>query len=361
MKKAQLLVITSFAIALVLNYGFISSAHASDQEFVLRQIGHIPAEGRTDAVQVVGKTAYILDFEEELLIYDVSELAHPTLLGSYEANNWINPAVKGGHSFLIRGDYAIVGFQHGGLKIIDISDPANLEIVGTYYGGTDTYHIAVVDDLVYLIMEYDGLNVIDISDITHPTKVGQFVNGNPLYHIHASGNIVYAFDSEQDKFLCLNATDLSNITEIVQFEWFATDIEVVNKTGYMAADSEGVMIYDFSDPAKPIFLGLHYDGGAAADLNIIGNLAFIADGKDGLEIIDITNPENPVEIAQFNDGGTSTNVFVEGNVAYVAEREDGLEIIGLRAENNDDQISGFKQYSVLISLLTVLMIRKRKK
>lgn len=353
--------VTSFAVALLLNYAFISRAHASDQEFVLREIGHISTEGRTDAVQAVGDTVYTLDFEEGFRIYDVSDPAHPVLLGSYECKNNINPLVTGGHSFLIRGDYAIVGFQHGGLKIIDVRDPANLEIVGEYYGGTDTYHIVVVDDLVYLIMEYDGLKVIDISDITQPTKVGEFINGNPLYHIHASGNIVFAFDSEQDKFLCFNATDLSNITEIAQFEWFAADIEVVNKIGYVGADSDGVMIYDFSDPTKPIFLGQHYDGGAAADLDIIGNFAFVADGKDGLEIIDITDPENPVEIAQFNDGGTSTNVFVEGNVAYVAERDDGLEIIGLREKTDDNQISGFKQYSVLIGLLAVLMIRKRKK
>jgi hypothetical protein len=324
MKKTKLIIIASLVTALLLkNYGFLNSTHASDQEFAFRVIGRIPTEGVACDVHVVGDTVYILDFEEGFLIYDVSEPANPTLLGSYEVNN--DP--KGGHNFLIRGDYAIVGFMGAGLKIINISDPANLRIVGEYHGG-GLHYITVADDLVYLAMGTDGIKIIDISDVTQPIKVGEFNNGNSLYHTVVFENTAYIKDGDQDKTLGVDVTNPSNITEIGIFDWTAFDIEMVDNIGYISSPDEGVLIYDFSDPTEPFFLDEHNDGdGGVTDIDIIGNLAFVASGSDGLEILDITYPESPVEIAQFNDGSTARNLFVEGNVAYIAEYDDGVGII----------------------------------
>ncbi|MFX1254227.1 MAG: LVIVD repeat-containing protein [Promethearchaeota archaeon] len=333
---------------------------ANDNEFVLREIGHILTAGRTDCVHAVENTLYTLDFNLGFLIYDVSDPSNSTLLGSYEGSNYINPSVKGGHNFFVRGDYAIVGFQHAGLKIIDISDPTNLEVVGTYYGGTDTYNLAVTDDLVYLVMEYDGVQIVDISDVTQPTKVGEFINGNPLYHIVVCGNYVFTKDAEQEKTLWLNVTNPSTITEIGQFDWVAVDLEMVGDIDYIGAFSEGVLVYDFSDPTNPLSLNQHNDGGTACDIDIIGNLAFVADGTDGLEVLNITDSANPVEVAQFKDGEFSVNVFVKDNVAYIAERENGVVILELWEEDDISQVSAFNQYLVLIGLFVVLVIKRKK-
>lgn len=368
MKITKLLVITSLLVALLVNSGFINSAHATDQEFVLKKIGHIPVEGLANDVRAEGDTVYLLDFREGFLIYDISEPANPTLLGSHVGNNDIDPDTKGGKTFFIRGDHAIVGFMGAGLKIFDISDPTDLELVGGYFGGT-IYHIKVVDDLVYIATGYYGFQIIDISDMTQPTKVGEFINGNPLYHVHVIGNIAYTRDYVQDKTLCLDVTDPSNIKEIGQFDWAAYEIEMVDDTGYLCAIGGGVQVYDFSDATGPIFIDEHDDGGDASDIVISGNLAFVADLGDGLEILDITDPGNVVEIAQFNDGGGARNVFVEGNVAYVSEFEDGLEIIQLWEEevNSSGSISssnstpGYELIFVLLGFVALQAMSKRKK
>ncbi|MHA2363816.1 MAG: LVIVD repeat-containing protein [Candidatus Hodarchaeales archaeon] len=386
MKKPKFLIITSLVVALLVNSGFISSTYATDQKFVLKEIGHIHVEGLANDVHAEGDTVYLLDFNEGFLIYNISELANPTLLGSYVGNNDIDPNVKGGKTFYIRGDHVIVGFMGAGLKIFDVSDPTNLALVGEYFGGK-IYHIKVVDDLVYMAMADDGFQIIDISDITRPTKVGEFNNGNPLYHIHIIGNIAYLRDYVQDKTLCLDVTDPSNITEIGQFDWAAYRIEMDEDIGYLCAIAGGVLAYNFSDPTEPIFLDEHNDGGDSSDIVIKENLAFVADLDDGLEILDITDPGNLTEIAQFNDGGGSRNVFVDGNVAYVSEFEDGLEIIQLWEEemdssdsissnnfissweeemNSSDSIPSFKLLLVLLGLITlrsrvVKCIFRRKK
>lgn len=361
MKKTKLLVNFSLIVTLLANFSVINNAHATNQEFTLKEIGHIPVEGYANDVQAVGDIVYLTDWLEGFLVYDVSNPTNPSLLGSYECNNNINPAVKGAKTFLVRGDYAIVGFQHAGLKILDISDPTNLELVGEYFGGRDTYHIEVVDNLVYMATEYDGLQILDISDITQPTKVGAFVNGNPLYHINVVGNVAFITDYEQDITLCLDVTDPSNIAEVGQFDWIPYALETVADIGYICTLGEGVLVYDFSDPSTPIFLDEHYDGGDAGDIVISGNYAFVADVEDGLEILDITDPENLVEVAQFNDGGIARNVFVQENIAYVSEVEDGLEIIQLWEEDENNHISGFSHIFTLIGLTTALILGKRKK
>ncbi len=346
MKKTRLLVCTSLVIAFLLNFGCINSTHAIDQEFTLKEIGHIPVEGYANDVQAEENIVYLTDWLEGFLIYDVSNPANPSLLGSYECNNDINPAVKGAKTFLVRGNYAIVGFQHAGLKILDISDPTNLELVGEYFGGRDTYHIEVVDDLVYMATEYDGLQILDISDVTQPTKVGEFVNGNPLYHINVVGNVAFITDYEQDKTLGLDITDPSNITEVGQFDWIPYALETVADIGYICTPDKGVLVYDFSDPTEPIFLDEHYDGGIAGDIVISRNFAFVAAVEDGLEILDITDPEKIVEVAQFNDGGVARNVFVQGNLAYVSEFEDGLEIIQLWVEEDVETTTMISKSSI---------------
>ncbi|MFX0185727.1 MAG: LVIVD repeat-containing protein [Candidatus Hodarchaeota archaeon] len=361
MKKPKILVITGLVAALLVNSGFMNGTHATDQEFVLKEIGHIPVEGYANDIHAEGNTVYLLDFTEGFLIYDISELANPTLLGSYVGYNNIDPNVKGGKTFFIRGDQVVVGFMGAGLKIFDISDPTDLEPVGEYFDG-QIYHIKVVDDLVYMAMAEDGFQIIDISDVTRPTKVGEFNNGNPLFHIHVIGNIAYLRDYGQDKTLCLDVTDPSNITEIRQFDWAAYRIAMDDSIGYLCDIARGVLAYNFSDPTEPIFLDEHYDGGDSSDIVISNNLAFVADLEDGLEILDITNPRNLVEIAQFNNGGDSRNVFVDGNVAYVSEFEDGLEIIQLWDEevNSSDSISSkTNSFELVLVLLGFLALRVR--
>ena len=328
---------------------------------MLKEIGHIPVEGFANDVQAVGDTVYLSDWLEGFLIYDISNLGNPSLLGSYECPNNINPTVKGAKTFLVRGDHAIVGFQHAGLKILDISDPTNIVLLGEYFGGTNTYHIEVVDDLVYMAMEYDGLQILNISDVTQPLKVGEFINGNPLYHINVVSNIAFIADYQLDKTLGLDITDPSNITEVGQFDWTPYTLEMVGKIGYIGTLGEGVLVYDFSIPFEPIFLDEINNGCDAGDIVISGNYAFVAAVEEGLKILDITEPENLVEVAQFNDGGIARNVFVQENIVYVSEIEDGLEIIQLWEEGETNHISSLSYSFMLSGLIAVFLLGKREK
>ncbi len=65
------------------------------------------------------------DYGSGLQVIDISDPANPTLVGTYDTPGYARGvAVSGDHAFVADGD--------SGLQVIDISDPANPTLVGTY-------------------------------------------------------------------------------------------------------------------------------------------------------------------------------------------------------------------------------------
>lgn len=348
----------------------ISTIQASDSLFVLEEVGHIPVNGYANGIQVKEDYLYLFDFTEGLFAYDISDLSNPSLIDSYAGSNPFDYRVKGGKKLYIKDNYIIAGFMGAGLKIFNISDPTTLELVGEIFDG-EIYHIEVVGNYVYQAMSEYGFQIIDITDVTNPIKVGEYTNGNCLYHIHVIGNYAFLRDYGQEKTLCLNCSDFSDIQVVAEFDWAAYTIAMSGDVGFLCKISGGILAYNFSDPTEPILIGEFYDGGESSDITIRGNLAFVADAEDGLEILNITDPANIVEIAQFNDGERARDICVKDNLAFISEYEDGVEIVKLweenespinttaTANNSNNSSPGFELTLSCIGIL-VLVNKKRK-
>src|SRR3989339_608684 len=73
-------------------------------------------------------------------------------------------AVSGGYAYL--GDY--------GLRIINISNPANPTETGAYEDYGNTYGVAVTGNYAYATNGYSGLRIIDVSSPSSPTETGGY-------------------------------------------------------------------------------------------------------------------------------------------------------------------------------------------
>ncbi len=133
-----------------------------------------------------------------LSIYDVTDPDAPEKLGSLDDPHFENEDVD------VQGDYALISNDPsegaGRLDVIDVSDPAQPEIVGTVSTGTlDLYQGPIFDalglidlpadvrggtghtasfvpgtDYVYLAGTAAGIDIVDLSDPTEPEIVGNF-------------------------------------------------------------------------------------------------------------------------------------------------------------------------------------------
>ena len=82
---------------------------------------------------------------------------------------------------------------------------------------------------------------------------------------------------------------------------------------------------------NPVNVGHTNNGGNAYGIVVSGNHAYLANGTDGLRIYDVSNPAVPLSVGHTNNGGlalggTALNVAVLGTYAYLANYSDGLRV-----------------------------------
>ncbi|MFW9993350.1 MAG: LVIVD repeat-containing protein [Candidatus Odinarchaeota archaeon] len=354
----------------------IVTSQASDQgQLTFKELGQIDTGGITYRVEVIGGTAYIVDFQLGFKAFDVSNPRNPLELDTLDHPNYYDPDVRGGHSLVIRDDTAIVDFTHGGIKIVNISDPTDLREIGAFYiSGVEYYGLIVNSDFVYTVIQHyderDELLIIDISDITAPIEAGRYSNGHKIFISYVYENIGYVYGEESGQLFCLDVTDPANVTEIGKIDWFPSwflnDVEIIDSRVYVGTLSQGLRVYDMSDPLDPLLLG-QYDSGYVLDIDIVGDLIFAALHDRGFKVFNASGTEL-MEIGHFNNGGESLDVCVQNGVAYVAEYSTGIEIIQIQGlldgSSADTMVSpGFDlHFFVFLTIPCLVTIKwKRKK
>jgi len=175
---------------------------------------------------------------------------------------------------------------NSGLSIIDITNPSNPTLKGSYAG--EGWDVQVIGDYAYIANGYSGLQIVNISDPTAPTLVSNFL-GSQFYRQRG--------------------------------------IEVVGNYAYVPSELQGLLIIDISDPSAPILKGTYDTPGEAIRVSVEGNYAYVADETYGLQIINISNPTNPTLAENYDTSGSVADVRVIGDYAYVADGVGGLKII----------------------------------
>jgi hypothetical protein len=175
---------------------------------------------------------------------------------------------------------------NSGLSIIDITNPSNPTLKGSYAG--EGWDVQVIGNYAYIANGYSGLQIVNISDPTAPTLINNFL-GSPFYRQRG--------------------------------------IEIVGNYAYVANELQGLLIIDISNPSAPILKGTYDTPGEAVRVSVVGNYAYVADDTYGLQIVNISNPTNPTLAENYDTSGSVADVKVIGDYAYVADGVGGLKII----------------------------------
>jgi hypothetical protein len=161
-------------------------------------------------------------------------------------------------------------------------------------------------EIGYVLSSFDGLSVVDLSDPASPVELGwiptgegQFVEDIELPP--GQGTLAYLAAGERG-IVIADLGDPANPVEVGTFPeepvgvW---DLALDGERLY-AVTSDGVQVFDVSDPASPEALGLREATAdffpatvAAAD----GAVA-LADSLNAIELVDMTDPELPVDLGR---------------------------------------------------------------
>jgi len=196
-----------------------------------------------------------------------------TLLGTLDYQNLHNSEVSDiwGYVDQSGNEYSIIGFNEGGVSIVDVTNPASpSEVFNTGMAPSIWYDIKTWGDYAYITTEGGGgMTIVDMSGLPGntnlPVTTYDYSNApgavNSAHNLYIDENgVCYIFGSDRGNggtiFLDVATNPMSPI-EIGEFDdWYAHDGVVRGDTLYGAHINDGwFSIVDISDKQNPIVLG----------------------------------------------------------------------------------------------------------
>lgn len=132
--------------------------------------------------RIYGKHLYIRDTDCGMWIVDIADPLNPKVSSIYYCMGEVQHLLVSDNE-----KWGAVSLEWGGMEaLIDISDPARVEIKGVYRPGYfDRYAVLAVGNYLYFSQKPEK-QIVDVSDMAHPKEVGKFVpvpDGYPTSHI----------------------------------------------------------------------------------------------------------------------------------------------------------------------------------
>ena len=316
MKRAWLV-----AILLCLGQGLfaIPSALADGSTMDLRPWGHVDTPGTALDIFVDADLADVADYEGGLRIIDISQPAAPREIGYNDTS---------GHteSVVITGPLAYIADYEGGLRIIDVSRPQHPEPVATFDTPGWARDVTLQDSVVYIADREAGLLMLDISMPDTPSFVAGYDTPGWARRVTLLQGLAHVADGQEGlRVISISRSDIRGGG--CDTAGWARDVAVLGSVAYVADGWMGLAIVDVSDPDLPQPLAQYDTPGDAYALTLDGPTAYVADGDRGLRVLDIGDPERISELAHYDTDGEARGVILAGGLIYVADGTSGLLIL----------------------------------
>lgn len=280
--------------------------------------------------------AYLNAGEAGFIVMDMSDPAHPELLGTMTEY----PEQGYNHSGWLSEDgqyYYLADETHGrALKIVDISDLSDMKVVATMnassFPGQIPHNVYPRDGLLYVSYYYDGLQVYDVSNPQFPRRIayydtydgpdveffagawGIFVLPSGRALISDMNNGFYFFEAiEAPPYTSLAA----NVAGIDACLGAATNFSIEVGTGFLSSgvvlSTEGTsdaleVELEFLDAAPGDIVGISVTGVEAGDASLVINATDgVNEGQIVIDVHIVPLPE-PATLRFPDDGATGASL-----------------------------------------------------
>lgn len=296
-----------------------------------------------------------------LAVTSTGELAS---LGVYEAPWRIEDLVVGASDEVI----AYLAEGEGGLRIVDLSDPAAPSVTGIFDSPGYVSDIAVGVDQqtlsvhAFVADQYKGLQILDVTNPAVPTLQGTLDGPSALAVTISNGYVILA---SADGFLRVIGTDDPyRPTEIasVQFSEYSVlgslrDLVGMDDRVFLLLDRpswddeafRGLLVFHISDPMRPALAAAYPIAEPVRGLAIGGTspqVAYVAAGTRGLLILDVTDPERIAQVGRYEMPGVAQGVAVAetsgSRLAYVAAGPAGLRVVDVADPTGPAEVASFQ-------------------
>jgi hypothetical protein len=297
-------------------------AYCIDYTDYVRWVGALDVPGHAREVTIEGEYAYVAG--GYLTIVDLSDPSSPSIAGSIGVD---------AEDVAVADSYAYVAAWDG-FSIVDVSNPDSLSIVAHmddhdldpqgFISG-----VTVDGTYCYLTSWYWGLHIIDVSDPAYPQLVGSSYLLGGSRDVVVSGAYAYVASETFGLYILdVSDPDSPHVVGELNTSGSAQDVAVSDAYAYIADGDGGLLVIDVSDPTAPWITGSVQMRGAS-HIAIDGPYAFVSSYHNERSefIIDVSEPWAPVVLGRVGGPGMSGAVALRDGHAYVAQID--LHIVDL--------------------------------
>ena len=306
---------------------------------------------------------------------DISDPYNPVVADElFLANNLIS-------QMYVNGDRAYIVMSSQGLKVVNVSNPLNLQLIDSYgilsgneidivgdilyavnssgsltiYGNIDSLYftffsglnlggyptdIEVFDGRAYIAKAGTGggLEIVDVWIPTQPSSISLY--SGDYEFISGIGDYVYL--SRNSKFSVLDVTDPISVQYVSGFDLpgFVNDVAVSGSYAYTG--SNGFRVLDVSDSSHPVEVGYANLNGSlveVADNSVVVYSPYSMTANNTFYTMDVSDPTNPVSLDSYTCPAMTWDLVVRDNIAFIACWWDGVRIFNISDPTNIIQLS----------------------
>ncbi|MFP6718687.1 MAG: T9SS type A sorting domain-containing protein [Candidatus Poribacteria bacterium] len=273
--------------------------------------------------QLLDGYAYVVGVE--LSIANISNPQKPKIIATMGTSG-IATAIE------IRDRYGYIADQQGGLVIADLSDKDRPRIIAKQRTAGSTVGVALSGNTIYLANGLDGLQIVDVADLHQPKWIAHFKGSGTPTDFFVENKKTYVTTESS-----LKVIDGKHTASHIDVE-SATSISVKDDYAYVA-DKSGVLVYDLSNPRRPIKVA-RIQIPSAINIQINDDLAYVCAGD--IIILDISSPQNIRRVGRIQMSGTAYRLAFEEDLIYIAALGDGVRVFNIVNPANPRPISGYQ-------------------
>jgi hypothetical protein len=275
-----------------------------------------------------GDRTYTVRDGNVLTVLDISDPTTPQELGRIELDDATDAARLAvgpdGIAYVPHGSW--VPPYSGGLYIIDMSDPADMRLLGSVDTGIkgvpqvygDRLYVSGLDDPQRPI----GL-IYDLADPTDPTLIGRA--GGQFYNLE--NETIYVASARGISAIDLSVFPPSRTTHEVASLDAIYGVASKDHALYVSAEPDRLLVFDASDPTALVLT--RQLTASPGPITSLGNSLVLANETEGLVMYDVAAPLDPQRLGDLDLPMTSgpTSVAFQWPLALTTNRNEGLRVI----------------------------------
>ncbi len=281
---------------------------------VYHKIGHYPTDNLSVDGELIGDNLFLLELDK-ITILDVSNPANPEII----SETLINSLAQ---DIMIQDNIAYIGGLNR-IDLFDISDLENLLPLSTI-PVSGCISISINNEKLYAACGQSGIYIIDISNPQSPIIEAHYGEYWRSILIDVVWPAAYV-DNYENAINIFNIEDINNIELVGVIPSYSDHFIISEDKMYTNAEQNCINVFDLSNPLNPIQLSSLEGVGSplAVDENVLYTRG------NGIDVFQINDNFELSPLGMYDSWAVVEGFEVSNGIAFDITRWEGLQILDI--------------------------------